>query len=51
LQSGLEIATWLQWPKAGHILAIAGENSSDLPCKSKNKIAAGEFLQLLYFIC
>jgi hypothetical protein len=33
--SGLEIAG-CQWPKAGHILEMAGKNKFELPSKKKN---------------
>jgi hypothetical protein len=43
-EAGLEIAS-CQWPKAGHMLEMAGKNKFELP----SKIMAGEILWI-YFI-
>ena len=39
-EPGFEIACY-QWPKAGHILQMAGKNTFELPSKKK---MAGEIL-------
>ena len=39
---GLEIVGCMQWPKAGHILEMAGKNKFELP-KAVKKMA-GEIL-------
>jgi hypothetical protein len=35
IRAGLEIAG-CQWPKAGHILEMAGKNKLELPSQKKN---------------